>query len=72
MITGKKFKTIKSTDIDFMLCDGIKLVPRASLEISSQCPDQYKSIIADAFNKGWLKPIAHIPVHEHFMEQLTK
>ncbi len=68
-----RYKIIKSTDINFMFCpDGMTLVPRASLEISLQCPDHYKSIIADAFDKGWLKPIAHIPVHEHFMEELTK
>ena len=66
-------KTIRPGEADFLFYpDEITICPRAGLEISLECPDKYKSIIADAFNKGWLKPIAHIPVHEHFMEKLTK
>jgi hypothetical protein len=66
-------KTIKPTDNDFMFSsDGITLCPRASLLITDDCPDYYKTIIAEAYNKGWLRPQAHIPVHEHFMEKLTK
>jgi hypothetical protein len=68
-----KVKTFKPIDNDFMFCpDGITLWPRASFEITDQCPDYYKIIIAEAYNKGWLRPQAHTPVHEHFMEQLTK
>jgi hypothetical protein len=68
-----KVKTIKPTDNDWMFClDGVTLWPRASFEITDQCPSYYKTIIAEAYNKGWLRPQAHMPVHEHFMEQLTK
>jgi hypothetical protein len=67
-----KVKTIKSGDTDWVFSpDGITVCPRASLLITDQCPDYYKTIIADAYSKGWLIPQAHIPVHEHFMEQLT-
>jgi hypothetical protein len=66
-------KTIKQGDNDFMFClDSMILWPRASFEITDLCPSYYKTIIAEAYNKGWLRPQAHIPVHEHFMEKLTK
>ena len=68
--TENQFKEIRPGDKLFLMSDGIKLVPRASLEISLQCPDQYKSIIADAFNKGWIKPVAHLKTTEVFWENL--
>lgn len=72
MIKTTVVKTIKQGDIDFMFClDGMILWPRASFEITDQCPSYYKTIIAEAYSKGWLRPKAHMPVHEHFMEQLT-
>lgn len=52
--------------------DGISLVPRAGFQISEHCPKEYKLIIAECINNGWLKPISHQPVQEHFMEELFK
>ena len=71
--TRINFKTWHHDSDGFYFCpDGISLVPRASLQISKACPDNYKKIIAECFNKGWLKPLANQPVQEHFMEELTK
>ncbi len=68
-----KTKTYRPGDQDWMFsADGIILWPRASFEITNQCPSYYKTIIAEAYNKGWLIPQAHVPVHEHFMEELNK
>ena len=65
------YKTFKSTDINFVFSpDGITLVPRASLIIDDNCPREYKMILATCINNGWLKTLAHQPVHEHFMEEL--
>jgi hypothetical protein len=52
--------------------DGISLVPRAAFQITSQCPDSYKRIIIECINNGWLTRVAHQPIHEHFMEELSK
>jgi len=52
--------------------DGISLVPRAGFQISEFCPKEYKLIIAECINNGWLKPVSHQPVQEVFLEELTK
>ncbi len=68
-----KTKTYRPGDQDWMFsADGITLTPRATIEIGVGCPTSWRSIIAEAYNNGWLKPVAHIPVHEHFMEELNK
>lgn len=67
-----KIKTIRSTDPDFTICDGVVITPRAGFEISANCPYEYKLIIIECMNKGWLSPIAYQPTHEEFMEKLTK
>lgn len=67
-------KTIRAGDAGFMFHsdDCMTIFSRAGFEILNHCPEQHKSMILEAYSKGWLKPIAHIPVHEHFMEELTK
>lgn len=67
-------KTIRAGDDDFVFLsdDRMTIFSRAGFEILDQCPKQHKSLILEAYSNGWLRPIAHIPVHEHFMEKLTK
>lgn len=67
-----KIKTIRSTDTDFTICGGITITPRAAFELSKDCPREYKLIIAECINNGWLRPIAYQPKHEELMEKLTK
>jgi hypothetical protein len=70
---GRPHKTLRSNDADFTFSpDGFKLVPRAGFEISDQCPREYKLIIADCINNGWLKPVAHMRDTEYTMELLRK
>jgi hypothetical protein len=38
------------------------MVPRAGFDISQSCPKEYRMIILECINIGWLKPVAH--VHE--------
>ena len=52
--------TIKQGDTKFMLTDGLVVCPRARFEINQQCPREYKLIIAECINHGWLKPVAHV------------
>jgi hypothetical protein len=66
------FKTWHSGMNDFHFCpDGISLVPRAGLQISQRCPDNYRSLILECINNGWLKAVANQPIHEAFMEELS-
>lgn len=66
----KRFKVIRPGDEHFNMTDGIKLVPRASFEIGEGCPEYFKTIIAKAYNEGWLIPIAHVKTKELFWELL--
>ncbi len=50
----------------------VRIVPRASFEVSAQCPREYKLIIAECIGKGWLKPVAHMRDVEYTMELLRQ
>ena len=70
---GQPHKTLRHNDADFTFSpDGIKIVPRAGLEISSSCPNYYAKIIAECINNGWLRPVAYMRDTEYTMELLRK
>ncbi len=65
--------TLRAGDEDFTFSpDGMKLVPRASFEISQRCPQEYRSLIAECVEHGWIKPVAHMRDVEYTMELLRK
>ena len=68
--TKSKISTIKKGDPKFMLTDGMVVCPRAGFEINQRCPKEYKLIIAECINNGWLKPVAHIYGKELTMDAL--
>jgi hypothetical protein len=71
--TNRLHKTLRATDVDFSFSpDGVTLVPRASFEVSHQCPREYRLIISECINNGWLKPVAHMRDTEYTMELLQK
>jgi len=70
---SRPHKTLRAKDADFTFSpDGLTLVPRASFEVNNQCPHEYKLIIAECINNGWLKPVAHMRDIEYTMELLRK
>jgi hypothetical protein len=68
--TGTTFKEINQGDPDFMMNDGIKLVPRAAIKISQRCPSNYASLIAECMNHGWIKPVAHVKESDYVWEKV--
>lgn len=70
IVMKSKISTIKQGDPKFMLQDGIVVCPRAGFEINQLCPNEYKLIIAECINNGWLKPVAHIYGKELTMDAL--
>ena len=71
--SGRPHKTLRAKDADFSFSpDGLTLVPRASFEISKECPREYRLIIAECIGNGWLLPIAHMRDTEYTMELLQK
>jgi hypothetical protein len=70
---GRPHKTLRAQDVDFTFSpDGFTLVPRASFEINSQCPQEYQLIISECINNGWLKPVAHMRDTEYTLELIQK
>ena len=70
---GRPHKTLRAKDADFTFSpDGLTLIPRASFEINKECPREYKLIIAECINNGWIKPVAHMRDTEYTMELLQK
>jgi hypothetical protein len=63
-------RTIRHGDAKFMLTDGFVMCPRAGFEINENCPREYKLIIAECINKGWIKPVAHVYGKELTMDAL--
>jgi len=67
-----KIKTIRQTDPNFQIIDGMVISPRAGFEINQSCPREYKMIISECINNGWLKPVAHVTEREFIFMGLTK
>jgi hypothetical protein len=70
VVSESKIKTVKQGDPKFMIQDGKVVCPRAGFEINQQCPREYKLIIAECINNGWLKPVAHVYGKELTMDAL--
>jgi hypothetical protein len=65
------YRLIKQGDPHFTFSpNGITLVPRASFEIGQHCPREYKLIIQECMQRGWLKPVAALRGSEYTMELL--
>ena len=63
-------RTIRHGDAKFMLQDGLMICPRAGFEINEKCPREYKMIISECINNGWIKPVAHVYGKELTMDAL--
>jgi hypothetical protein len=67
-----RFKTLRPGDSDFVIQDGFLLASRAGFEISKDCPREYRLIIAECVNNGWLTPVANMLDYEHTMDKLKE
>jgi hypothetical protein len=65
-----KIKTIRQSDPKFTIVDGFVTCPRAGFDISQNCPSEYRMIILECLNNGWLKPVAHVYGKELTMDAL--
>jgi hypothetical protein len=73
MITAHKsqVRRIRPGDPNFVITDGLVQTDRAGLEISQRCPENYKHLILECINHGWLKPVAHVTEREMIFMGLT-
>ncbi len=59
-----QIRTIKHNDPRFHISDNFTMAPRAGFELSSGCPSNYKEIVHECINRGWLKPVAYMTERE--------
>jgi hypothetical protein len=71
-INKSSLRTINKGDPKFILRDGLIVAPRAGIEISNECPREYRLIIATCMEKGWLKSFATVKDNELFWEEFSK
>ena len=69
-ISESNIRTIRPGDPKFLLNDTFTVCQRASIEISKDCPSNYKKIISQAYENGWLKPVAHVYGKELTMDAM--
>ena len=69
-VSESNIRTIRPGDQKFLITDSLTVCQRASLEISKECPREYRLIIAECINNGWLKPVAHVYGKELTMDAL--
>ena len=63
--------TLKSNDPRFHITDGLAVAPRAGFEISQGCPREYRLVLADCIDKGWIKPVAYMTERELLFSGLS-
>ena len=63
-------RTIRQGDPKFTLIDKFVTCPRAGFEISQRCPENYRSLIQECIQHGWIKPVAHVYGKELTMDSM--
>jgi hypothetical protein len=63
-------RTIRQGDPKFTLIDKFVTCPRAGFEISQRCPENYRSLIQECIQHGWIKPVAHVYGKELTMDAM--
>lgn len=70
--TKSKVHTIRESDPNFRINDGMVIYPRAMLHVLPECPHHIAEAISLASSKGWLKCVAHITEREMLFIGLSK
>ena len=61
VITQEPWVRIGPGDVGFQMHNDLSMTNRAAIEIDSECPDSYATIIAQALERGWIRSIAMVP-----------
>lgn len=70
--TKPNFRSIRSGDNDFIINDGYRVAARAGIEISPECPSDYKRMIHYAYEQGWITLVANMYDYEYMWEELSR
>lgn len=63
--------TLTKDDPRFLIKDKFIVSPRASFEISADCPREHKLVIMEAIKNEWLLPVANLTERELIFMGLT-
>jgi hypothetical protein len=66
-----QIRTITQDDPRFQIQDGYTITHRAGFQISDRCPVEYKMVLQECINNGWLKPVAYITERELLISGLS-
>lgn len=69
-VRQSKIRTIRRNDPLFTINDGLTVANRAGFNISQVCPKEYRMIILECINNGWLEPVAYMTTEEQLIETL--
>lgn len=67
-----KIKAIRNDDPMFYIKGDITISGRAALEISQSCPRDYRLVLSECIDRGWIKPVAYMRDDEYVWEQLKE
>lgn len=63
------YKIIDQKDDDWFMTDGIKLIPRACVQISQDCPDTISYVILKALNEGYINLQVFVKEKDYIWEK---
>jgi hypothetical protein len=66
-----QIRTLKQSDPCFRIIDKFTTCGRAGFEISKQCPREYKLILSECIDRGWIQPVAYITERELLISGLS-
>lgn len=66
-----KTHTIKRGDPNFFIQGKFTISPRASIQVTNNCPREYAMIVQTCLERGWLQPVATITERERIFMGLT-
>jgi hypothetical protein len=66
-----QIRTIKRDDTRFCIIDKFITCGRAGFEISKSCPREYKLILSECIERGWIEPVAYMTERELLILRLS-
>ena len=70
-IHKSQIRAIKQDDPRFQIQDHYVIATRAGFEISQSCSREYRAIISQCIDNGWLKPVAYMTEREILFSGLS-
>lgn len=67
-----KVHKIEPSDPNFNIINDFIVYQRASIHFDPNIPNEYAKVIAECFNRGWIKPVAYMSEREKLFIGLSE